>query len=74
VVTDFDVAMNQVAGEEELSVENLEDIVSAAVTQTASVPIQVGADTSTAASGGSVVVIPVTTTTTTTTTTTEGNC
>jgi len=63
VVTDFDVAMNQIAGDEELSVESLEDIVSAAVTQTASVPVQVGTETSTAVSGGPVVVISDTTTT-----------
>jgi len=68
VVTDFDVAMNQIAGDEELSVESLENIVSAAVTQAISVNIQVGTETSIAVSGEPVVVIS------DTTTTAEGNC
>jgi len=57
--------MDPLAGDEELSVESLENIVSTAVTQTASVNIQVGNETSTEASVGPVVVISVAA---------EGNC
>jgi len=66
VVANFNVAMDALAGEEELNVTSLENIVSAAVTQTASVPVQVGNETSTAASEGQIVIVPASTTTTTT--------
>jgi len=66
VIVDFDVAMDPLAGEEELNVTSLENIVSTAVTQTASVPVQVGNETSIAASAGQIVIVPASTTTTTT--------
>jgi len=75
VIVDFDIAMDPLAGEEELNVTSLENIVSTAVTQTASVPVQVGNETSTAALGGQIVIVPASTTTTVSPmTTTAGIC
>jgi len=75
VIVDFDIAMDPLAGEEELNVTSLENIVSTAVTQTALVPVQVGNETSITASGGQIVVVPASTTTTISSiTTTAGIC
>jgi len=74
VVANFDIAMDPLAGEEELNVTSLENIVSAAVTQTASVPVQVGNETSIAASGGQIVIVSASTTTTVSPMTTTGIC
>jgi len=75
VVANFDVAMDPLAGEKELNVTSLENIVSTAVTQTASVPVQIGTETSTAASAGQIVIVSASTTITVSPmTTTAGIC